>query len=122
MTEPQPTWQDIQSNSSGYTIGVRENNGDGAMKQGLIVGTATTGLVRIEWLQARYGQIIPTNWSWVQVWQYMAAGSFMPLGYQVDDAQNLICGIAMQAIMIGCCFMSTIIFPRRMLWCAWVST
>lgn len=54
----------------------------------LIVGTAVTGLVRIEWVQGRYGQIIPANWSMVQMLQYL--DSYIPLRYQVDDAQNLI--------------------------------
>ena len=54
----------------------------------LLVGTAVTGLVRIEWVQARYGQIIPANWSMVQMLQYL--DSYLPLRYQVDDAQNLI--------------------------------
>lgn len=71
------------------------NSGDAPKQQHLLVGTATTGLLRAEWVQARYGQVIPTNWSWVQMWQYMAPGQFMPLGYQVDDAQNLICAQAM---------------------------
>lgn len=88
-------WQKINSNSSGYQIGLDANDGSATMQQRLLVGTATTGQVRVEWVQARYGQVIPTNWSWVQMWQYMAIGQFMPLGYQVDDAQNLICAHAM---------------------------
>lgn len=52
------------------------------------IGTAATGLVRMEWVQARYGQIIPMNWSQVQVLQWM--DSYIPLRYQVADAQNLI--------------------------------
>jgi len=54
----------------------------------LLVATPVTGLVRIEWVQARYGQIIPANWSLVQMNEYL--NSYMPLRYQVDDAQNLI--------------------------------
>jgi hypothetical protein len=54
----------------------------------ILVGTATTGLVRVEWVAARYSQIIPMNWSQVQVNEYVN-GSY-PLRYQVDDAQNLI--------------------------------
>jgi len=88
-------WQKINSNSSGYTSGLMTNDGTATVQQKLIVGTATTGLVRAEWVQARYGQVVPTNWSWVQMWQFMAPGQFMPLGYQVDDAQNLICAQAM---------------------------
>ena len=54
----------------------------------LLIATPTIGNVRIEWVQARYGQIIPTNWSMVQIIQFMS--SYIPLRYQVDDAQNLI--------------------------------
>lgn len=54
----------------------------------LLIATPTTGLVRIEWVSARYGQIIPANWSMVQLTQYLA--SYIPLRYQVADAQNLI--------------------------------
>lgn len=54
----------------------------------LLIATPVTGLVRIEWVQARYGQVIPTNWSHVQMLQYL--DSYFPLRYQVADAQNLI--------------------------------
>lgn len=54
----------------------------------LTIGTPTMGLVRIEWCQARFGQVIPCNWSQVQALAYM--NSFIPLRYQVDDAQNMI--------------------------------
>jgi len=67
---------------------VIQDSGDPGYTNRLMVGTATTGLVRIEWVQARYGQIIPVNWSMVQMQQYVNA--FYPLRYQVDDAQNLI--------------------------------
>lgn len=52
----------------------------------LMIGTAVTGLVRVEWVAARYGQTIPMNWSYVYVNQFL--NTFMPLGYQVADAQN----------------------------------
>lgn len=54
----------------------------------LLVATPTTGLVRMEWVQSRYGQIIPVNWSMVQMVQWM--NSYIPLRYSVADAQNLI--------------------------------
>jgi len=88
-------WQQINSNSSGYTSSLMENDGTALVQQKLIVGTASTGLIRMEWHQARMGQVVPTNWSWVQMYQFMAPGQFTPLGYQVDDAQNLICAQAM---------------------------
>lgn len=54
----------------------------------LLVGTPTRGNVRMEWAAARYGQIIPSNWSKVDMIQYMS--SFIPMRYSVADAQNLI--------------------------------
>jgi hypothetical protein len=60
----------------------------------LLVGTAATGLVRIEWALARWGQTIPCNWSLVQMMQYV--DSFIPLRYQVADAQNLIVQAAVE--------------------------
>lgn len=54
----------------------------------ILIGTPATGLVRIEWASARYSQTIPMNWSQVQILQYY--DSYVPLRYQVDDAQNLI--------------------------------
>lgn len=54
----------------------------------LLIGTPMTGLVRSEWVVARYGQTIPTNWSHVEVMQWM--NSHVPLRYQVADAENII--------------------------------
>lgn len=54
----------------------------------LLVGTATTGNIRMEWAAARYSQIIPANWSKVDMTQYV--NGFVPLRYSVADAQNLI--------------------------------
>lgn len=54
----------------------------------LLVGTPTLGNIRMEWAAARYGQVIPSNWSKVDMIQYMS--SFIPMRYQVADAQNLI--------------------------------
>jgi hypothetical protein len=70
------------------------DSGDAQFLKRILVGTACTGLVRAEWVQARVGQTIPTNWSMVTMWQ--ALNSFMPLRYQVDDAQNLIVREAIQ--------------------------
>jgi hypothetical protein len=54
----------------------------------ILIGTPTTGNIRMEWALARYGQIIPTNWSQIQMIQYLA--SYAPSQYLVADAQNLI--------------------------------
>ncbi len=61
---------------------------DGPWQQRLCIGTPSTGLVRIEWVHARFGAIIPCNWSVADVSQMMS--SAIPLKYQVADAQNLI--------------------------------
>jgi len=54
----------------------------------ILIGIPCTGLLRVEWVSARFSQVIPTNWSHVEVWQIMS--SFMPMAYQLADAENLI--------------------------------
>ncbi len=71
-----------------------QDSGDPGYVNRLLVATPTTGLVRIEWVNARYGQIIPANWSMVQMLQYMNA--FVPLRYQVAEAQNVIVRAAVE--------------------------
>jgi hypothetical protein len=66
---------------------VINDSGDPGYVNRLLVATPVTGIVRIEWVQARYGQIIPINWSMVQMLQYM--NSFYALRYQVADSQNM---------------------------------
>jgi hypothetical protein len=63
-----------------------EKNG-GLWNNRLLIVTPMTGLVRSEWAVGRYGQTIPTNWSHVEVMQWMS--SYVPLRYQVADAENL---------------------------------
>jgi len=53
----------------------------------LVISTPTLGIVRMEWVQARFGQTIPTNFSLVDVHQFMS--SYAPIGYQLSDAENL---------------------------------
>jgi len=65
-----------------------KDSGDPGYVNRILVATPTTGLVRMEWVASRYGQIIPTNWSMVQTIQYMT--SFIPIHYSVADAQNII--------------------------------
>ena len=66
--------------------GLDRNNG--AWMNRILVATPCTGLVRMEWTLARYGQAIPTNWSTVAVTQWMSA--YAPVGYMLADAENLI--------------------------------
>lgn len=70
-----------------YRTIVQDSNDPGYVNR-IFIGTATTGLVRVEWVAARYGQIIPPNWSMVNYKQFI--NSYMPLRYQVAAAQNLI--------------------------------
>jgi len=58
-----------------------------------LIGTPTTGVIRYEWAAARFGQIIPTNWSAASMDtrvynQYPE--SCAPLKFLVADAQNII--------------------------------
>ena len=48
-----------------------------------------TGLVRIEWMMARFGQVVPCNWSNADIFQYF--NQFSPLGWSVADARNFCC-------------------------------
>lgn len=54
----------------------------------ILIGLPCTGLVRMEWVFGKYGQIIPTNWSQVEILQWMS--TYAPLEYQLPDAENLI--------------------------------
>lgn len=54
----------------------------------ILIGTPATGMVRMEWVLARFGQVIPTNWSATDCIQWMS--TFAPMKYLVADAQNLI--------------------------------
>lgn len=73
---------------------VVQDSGNPGYSNRLLIGTPTTGLVRIEWVMGRFGQTIPPNWSMVQVNQYINA--FIPLRYQVANAQNLIVKAAIE--------------------------
>ena len=72
-----------------------QDSGNNKYKQKLLVATPTRGLVRMEWVSARYNQTIPTNWSKTDMVQYM--NGYIPMRYTVHDAQNL----AVQACLKG---------------------
>jgi hypothetical protein len=65
-----------------------DDSGNPGYMNRLLIGTATTGLVRIEWVGARYTATTPVNWSLVEMTQQIP--TYMPLRYLVADAQNLI--------------------------------
>ena len=83
-----------------YRVIVQDSNDPGYTNT-LLVGTATTGLLRVEWVAARYGQVTPLNWSLAGYMQTVAGGvlDFMPLRYLVADAQNLIVAEAIRLDM-----------------------
>lgn len=53
----------------------------------ILLFTPSRGLVRMEWVQARYAQMIPTNWSFAEMAPFLSP--YVPIGYQLADAQNL---------------------------------
>jgi hypothetical protein len=69
------------------TQGIDKSAKSNAWQKRILIFSPTTGLVRMEWVQARYGQIIPTNWSHVEITQFL--NPYIPVGYQLADAQNL---------------------------------
>lgn len=60
----------------------------------ILVGIPATGLVRIEWVLARYGQVIPCNWSQSDLVHFI--DQYSPLGFMVADARNMICTKAVE--------------------------
>lgn len=67
---------------------IKQDKNDGVWTNRILVATPTTGLVRMEWVNARYSQIIPCNWSEVSLMQWMS--SYAPSQYLLPDAENLI--------------------------------
>lgn len=68
---------------------VLNDSGQEAYVNRIMVGTAATGMVRVEWYQARVGMVTPANWGRVDMMQFYGGG-YIALRYPVDDAQNLI--------------------------------
>ena len=66
--------------------GLDKNKGE--WQRRLLIVTPSTGTVRMEWVLSRYGQIIPTNWSFVDVIQWI--NPYVPTEYLLADAENLI--------------------------------
>jgi hypothetical protein len=70
-----------------YTHTLKVNK-SGTWNEKIMIGTPMTGLLRAEWVLARFGQVIPTNWSSSDF--YPPVNTYAPLRYLVADAQNLI--------------------------------
>jgi len=64
-----------------------KNESHAPIRAKLFIATPTLGIIRTEWAQARWGAIVPCNWS--------VAGAFygymqsFPMGYLVAEAQNI---------------------------------
>lgn len=58
------------------------------VQQRILIGIPATGLVRIEWVMGRYGQVVPCNWSSSDMVQFL--DQYSPLGFMVADARNLV--------------------------------
>ena len=56
-------------------------------KKRICIAVPSTGLVRVEWMMARFGQVVPVNWSNGDIFQYY--NQFSPLGWAVADARNI---------------------------------
>ena len=56
-------------------------------KKRIMVAVPTTGLVRVEWMMARFGQVIPVNWSNGDIFQWF--DQYSPLGWAVAEARNV---------------------------------
>ncbi len=54
----------------------------------VLIGVPMTGLLRSEWVLARYGQVIPTNWAHQEMISWLSQVS--PIGFAVAEARNLI--------------------------------
>ena len=78
---------------AGGTILQRKNNvllkNTGNLKQKrIMIGIPMTGLIRAEWALARYGQVIPCNWSQVDSLHWI--DQYTPIDFLVADARNVI--------------------------------
>ena len=65
--------------------GLDKNNGPWTNR--ILIGFPTTGLIRVEVMQSRMSQVTPTNWSSVNLTQWMS--SYAPMQYLLHDAENM---------------------------------
>jgi hypothetical protein len=89
--EPVKKPEEYKAASTNPTVEYRhivDDSGSAGYMNRIMIGTATTGLLRVEWVGARYNVTIPVNWSQVEMTHQIP--TYMPLRYQVADAQNII--------------------------------
>ena len=73
-------------------ITINQNQSKKPIRNRILVGTPTLGIIRAEWAQARFGQTIPCNWTAANL--TLGLSSNMPLGYLTAEAQNIIVDVA----------------------------
>jgi hypothetical protein len=69
------------------TTTIIRSGANGNPRVPILIATPTLGIVRMEWSVARYGQIIPCNWTNHDV--TVGIGSTVPMHYLVADGQNI---------------------------------
>lgn len=79
----------------GYREGCSQyRNPAGKPYKRVMVGIPMTGLLRSEWVLARYSQVIPCNWSQVEAIQWL--NQYSPIDFTVADARNYIASAAVE--------------------------
>lgn len=75
-------------------ITIIKNENHKPIRNRIVVGTPTLGIVRVEWASARYSQVIPCNWAAAGI--HAGYSHTYPLGYLIADAQNILVDIAVK--------------------------
>jgi hypothetical protein len=78
--------------SSQEQIEIIKNPSRKPIRNRILIGTPTLGIIRAEWAQARFGQVIPCNWTAANF--AVGYSTTIPMGYLVADAQNIIVDVA----------------------------
>jgi hypothetical protein len=60
----------------------------------ILIGVPMTGVLRSEWVMARYGSIKPCNWSEAIFHQFL--DQYSPINFMVADARNIIVSAAVE--------------------------
>lgn len=79
---------------AGYREGNSMMRADSKPYKRVMVGIPMTGLLRSEWVLARYSQVIPCNWSQVEALHWLS--QYSPLDFSVADARNFIATAAVE--------------------------
>ena len=75
-------------------INISQNTSRRPIRNRLLIGTPTLGIVRMEWATTRFGQVIPCNWTSANA--SIGYSHEIPMGYLVADAQNLLVQAALR--------------------------